>query len=362
MKACNYRKYRKATSVFIAAAIFGSSLLEARTIDVGTAYKTRGELGVGYNLSDTVQNLHLAFRTWNSVWTPVEVNFEKGYTGDGSNGSGVYNITNLQIDGGNYDDGFENYQRCVLNIGDGCKFDMSSSANISGKLVATNADISTTYMDLNAYGIFDMQGGSLNFTGSSTPYTYKIAGKMTLNNVAFTAKDKVLIDGGNYGASESNNYEGYDLNIADVVFSGSTTFNGTSLIVEDTNKLSLLDGASVSVASLSASNLSVSSGSKIAVSSAAELSIENLNVILDELAPLKFSDIFSAENGDTIVFSAENTKITVSDSNGATYGDALFSYDADGNITGIAAVPEPSALAAVFGALAFGAAVFSRRR
>ena len=98
------------------------------------------------------------------------------------------------------------------------------------------------------------------------------------------------------------------------------------------------------------------------MSSAAELSIENLNVILDELAPLKFSDIFSAENGDTIVFSAENTKITVSDSNGATYGDALFSYDADGNITGIAAVPEPSALAAVFGALAFGAAVFSRRR
>ena len=37
--------YKIATSVFIAAAIFGSSLLEARTIDVGTAYKTRGELG-----------------------------------------------------------------------------------------------------------------------------------------------------------------------------------------------------------------------------------------------------------------------------------------------------------------------------
>ena len=70
--------YKIATSVFIAAAIFGSSLLEARTIDVGTVYKTRGELGVGYNLYDTVQNLHLAFRTWNSVWTPVEVNFEKG--------------------------------------------------------------------------------------------------------------------------------------------------------------------------------------------------------------------------------------------------------------------------------------------
>lgn len=356
-------KISKKLAVCLAlSAAISPVLLEGRNIDMGTDYKTRGELGVGYNLSDTVQNLTLAFRTWNGEWTPVEVFFKKGYTGDGSNGSGVYNITKLQIDGGNYDDGFDNYQRCVLNIGAGAKVNMSDSGNISGALYATDADISMTYLKLNAYGIFKMQGGKLSLTGGDTKYSYKLAGKMTLNDVDFNANFKVVIDGGNYGASVSNNYQGYDLNMADVVFSGNTTFKGTELIVDDTNKLSLLDSASVKVNSLSASNLIVSSGAKVEVSSANELSIENLKIILDDLSPLEFSEIFSASDGDTIVFSDELTNITVSNSSGELYDNVLFSYDADGNVIGIAAVPEPATFAAVFGALALAFAAYIKRR
>ena len=356
-------KISKKLAVCLAlSAAISPVLLEGRTIDMGTDYKTRGELGVGYNLSDTVQNLTLAFRTWNGEWTPVEVFFEKGYTGDGSNGSGVYNITKLQIDGGNYDDGFDNYQRCVLNIGAGAKVNMSDSGNISGALYATDADISMTYLNLNAYGIFKMQGGKLSLTGGDTVYSYKLAGKMTLNDVDFNANFKVVIDGGNYGASVSNNYQGYDLNMAEVVFSGNTTFKGTELIVDDTNKLSLLDSASVKVNSLSASNLIVSSGAKVEVYSASELSIENLNIILDDLSPLEFSEIFSSSDGDTIVFSDKLTNITVSNSSGEPYDNVLFSYDADGNVIGIAAVPEPATFAAVFGALALAFAAYRKRR
>ena len=355
-------KISKKLAVCLAlSAAISPVLLEGRTIDMGTAYKTRGELGVGYNLSDTVQNLTLAFRTWNGEWTPVEVFFEKGYTGDGSNGSGVYNITKLQIDGGNYDDGFDNYQRCVLNIGAGAKVNMSDSGNISGALYATDADISMTYLNLNAYGIFNMQGGKLSLTGGDTIYSYKLAGKMTLNDVDFNANFKVVIDGGNYGASVSNNYQGYDLNMADVVFSGNTTFKGTELIVDDTNKLSLLDSASVSVNSLDASNLIVSRGAKVEVSSAAALAIENLNIILEDLSPLDFSEIFTSSDGETIVFSETATNISVSNAEGVLYDNVQFAYDNAGNIIGIAAVPEPAACAAMLGALALALAACRKR-
>ena len=356
------REIYKSLFLILPMLMFFAPFSESRTIDVGTAYKTRGELGVGYNSSDTVQNLTLAFRTWNGEWTPVEVFFRKGYTADGSNGSGIYNITNLQIDGGNYADGFDNYQRCILNLEAGTKLNMSAYGNISGALYSTDADITMTYLDLNAYGIFNMQGGKLSFTGGTTNISYKIAGKMTLNNVEFSANYKVVIDGGNYGASEDNNYEGYIINDANVVFSGTTSFNGTALIVEDTNKLSLLDNSVVNVGTLSASNLKISSDSKITVSSAENLSVENLDIILNELTPLDFSEIFNSEDGDTIVFSAENTKISVHDINGTVYDNVVFSYDADGNITGISAIPEPSMYAAILGVFIIGITAYRRRK
>ena len=201
-----------------------------------------------------------------------------------------------------------------------------------------------------------MNGGSLTLSGTSTPYTYKISGEMNLNNVVFTANDEVLVDGGRFGN------DGVTLNIADVVFSGNTVFNGTSLIVEDTNKLSLRDGTKVKVDSLNVSNLSVSRSAQIEVSSASELSIKNLNIIIDDLAPLEFSEIFKTSDGDTIVFSAESTTISVSDSSGNLYDDVVFSYDINGNLIGIISVPEPATYAAIFGALALAFAVYRRRK
>ena len=201
-----------------------------------------------------------------------------------------------------------------------------------------------------------MNGGSLTLSGTSTPYTHKISGEMNLNNVVFTANDEVLIDGGRFGN------DAVTLNIADVVFSGNTVFNGTSLIVEDTNKLSLIDGTKVKVDSLNVSNLSVSRSAQIEVSSASELSIKNLNIIIDDLAPLEFSEIFKTSDGDTIVFSAESTTISVSDSSGNLYDDVVFSYDINGNLIGITSVPEPATYAAIFGALALAFAAYRRRK
>ena len=201
-----------------------------------------------------------------------------------------------------------------------------------------------------------MNGGSLTLSGTSTPYTHKISGEMNLNNVVFTANDEVLIDGGRFGNDDVT------LNIADVVFSGNTVFNGTSLIVEDTNKLSLIDGTKVKVDSLNVSNLSVSRSAQIEVSSASELSIKNLNIIIDDLAPLEFSEIFKTSDGDTIVFSAESTTISVSDSSGNLYDDVVFSYDINGNLIGITSVPEPATYAAIFGALALAFAAYRRRK
>ncbi len=83
---------------------------------------------------------------------------------------------------------------------------------------------------------------------------------------------------------------------------------------------------------------------------------------MDDLSPLEFSEIFSASDGDTIVFSDELTNITVSNSSGELYDNVLFSYDADGNVIGIAAVPEPATFAAVFGALALAFAAYRKRR
>lgn len=94
--------------------------------------------------------------------------------------------------------------------------------------------------------------------------------------------------------------------------------------------------------------------------SAADISIDDLNVVLSESGALDFSDIFSADNGETIVFSAEQN-ISVYDDSGHLYEDVLFSYDESGNIIGITAVPEPSTYAVIFGAFALAFAAYRRR-
>ena len=101
---------------------------------------------------------------------------------------------------------------------------------------------------------------------------------------------------------------------------------------------------------------------KLKYRSASELSIKNLNIIIDDLAPLEFSEIFKTSDGDTIVFSAESTTISVSDSSGNLYDDVVFSYDINGNLIGITSVPEPATYAAIFGALALAFAAYRRRK
>ena len=241
---------------------------------------------------------------------PVEVFLRKG---TGENQSGVFNITNLTISGRDYGAGFDNFQRCILNLEEGANLNMSGYADISGKLSATNVNITAEYLKLNAYAIFEMQGGNLSLTGTSPLSSQKIYGTMSLNNVEFSANYNLIIAGGNFGASEENGYKGYDLNCADVVLSGNTTMTGTEIEVRDTNKLSVLDNAVVDVNSLDASNLSVSTSAQIHISSASALSVDALTLVLNDLSAVDLSKIFITDNGDAIAFDQDLTNITVTD-------------------------------------------------
>ena len=239
---------------------------------------------------------------------------------------------------------------------------MSGYADISGKLSATNANITAEYLKLNAYAIFEMQGGNLSLTGISPLSSQKIYGTMSLNNVEFSANYNLIIAGGNFGASEENGYKGYDLNCADVVFSGNTTMTGTEIEVRDTNKLSVLDNAVVDVNSLDASNLSVSTSAQIHISSASVLSVDALTLVLNDLSAVDLPKIFITDNGDAIAFDQDLTNITVTDQLGNEFQDVVFDFNEDGNVIGIASVPEPSTYAAVFSLLAAAFAVCRRRK
>lgn len=185
---------------------------------------------------------------------------------------------------------------------------------------------------------------------------------MSLNNVKFSTNYNFIVTGGNFGAAEENGYKGYNINSGDVVFSGNTTMTGTEIEVLDTNKLSVLDNAVVDVNSLDASNLSVSTSAQIHISSASDLSVDALTLVLNDLSAVDLSKIFITDNGDAIAFDQDLTNITVTDQLGKEIQDVVFDFNEDGNVIGIASVPEPSAYAAVFGLLAAAFAVCRRRK
>lgn len=227
---------------------------------------------------------------------------------------------------------------------------MSSYTKIQGVLNATNTDITTTYLRISMGGELNMDGGTLALSQSTDDVTFRIYSKMNLNNVEFSSVGSVVASTASGEPSFGN-----------ITFSGNTSFTGTELIATNGCSISVLDNSTVDVNSLDAASFTVSSNSKISVNSAADISVDDLNVVLNESGALAFSDIFSADNGETIVFSAEQN-ISVYDGSGHLYEDVLFSYDENGNITGITAVPEPSTYAAIFGVLALAFASYRKRR
>lgn len=226
---------------------------------------------------------------------------------------------------------------------------MSSFTKIQGVLNATNTDITTTYLRISMGGELNMDGGKLTLTQSTNDVTYRIYSKMNLNNVEFSSVGSIVASTASGEPSSGN-----------ITFSGNTSFTGTELIATNGCSISVLDSSTVDVNSLDADSFTVSSNSKISVASAADISIDDLNVVLSESGALDFSDIFSADSGETIVFSAEQN-ISVYDGSGHIYEDVLFSYDESGNITGITAVPEPATYAAIFGVLVLAFAAYRRR-
>lgn len=310
-----------------------------------------------YGAPDTTESLTISTKWWNAEWTPVEVSFHSGegvsekYYGDGS---GQFYFTSFSLNQ-------TNDVLSTLNCKD-ATLTLSSYAKIQGYLNATNTNITATYLRIASGGVLNMDGGKLNLTsdradlgaiGSSNDKTYQIYGKMVLNNVEFSSAGRITAN----SASGSSGLESGEL-----VFFGSTSFKGTELIINEKSKLSVLDTASIDVNTLLAADLTVSKDSKITVDSYDKLGIANLNIILDPLETINFSDIFLSETvGETVVFSANKPNISVLDSSGNVYESVNFVYDESGNLTGIS-VPEPSTYAAIFGALALAFAAYRRRK
>lgn len=325
----------------------GSTALEARVYTVSqnnTANQYGENVHYSWGSADSSRDYaDIKNSYWNNELTPIDVIFAKGQEADQT---GEFYFTTLTI-GGTAE------LKSALILRDGVRLNLSSYMDVDGKFSASNADVSAAYLDVSAFGSFNMKGGSLTLTGGATGITYKIAGSMKMEDVAFTTGNRLLIDGGNYG--------GVTYNDADVIFSGTTNFTGTDIVVEGSNKLSVTDAATVRVDSLNASNLKVSESAEIFVSSANDLSVENLSIILDGIEPVNFSDIFKADDGTSIAFSADNTNISVMDQSGTIYQNVDFAYDDNGNITGITAVPEPAVYAVAFAVAALGLAAYCRR-
>lgn len=296
-----------------------------------------------YGTAESRESLSISTQNWNSAWTPVEVNFYKG------DDTGEFYFTTFSLNQ-------TNDVLSTLNC-DGVALDFNSWMKVQGYLNATNTSITATYLRIASGGVLDMDGGKLALTGDRTDLgavgsgddlTYQITGKMTLNNVEFSAAGSIT-------ASTASGQSG------EIVFSGITSFTGTELIAKNGGSLSLLDNATVHVDSLTAAALTVSDSARVTVSSASALDVDSLNLVLDGVEPLYFADIFKTDDGTSVVFSAISTDITVMDRTGKSYDNVLFAYDDSGNITGVAAVPEPSTYAALFGVIALAFAAYRRR-
>ena len=235
-----------------------------------------------------------------------------------------------------------------------------SSANhwlrISGGILnATNTIINTKYLAISRGGTLNMDGGQLNLTGDRSDLggndsTYKISGTMNLNNAEFTAAGRVTA----YTLSGSGT--------GHIVLTGNSSFKGTELRIENQATFSMFDNSSIEVDSLLANNMTISKNSKVIVDSYDKLGIVNLNIVLDSLESINFSDIFISETeGETVVFSALTPNVSVVDSSGNAYENFSFVYDESGNLTGIS-VPEPSTYVAIIGALALAFAAYRRRK
>lgn len=268
---------------------------------------------------------------------PVEVRLYRGDT------DGEFYFTTLELNN-------NGSELPVLTCED-VSLNMSGYAKIQGVLNATNTNITATYLRISMGGELNMDGGKLTLTESTDEATYRIYSKMNLNNVEFSSVSGVV-------ASTASG----EPSSGEIVFSGNTSFTGTELVARSGCSISVLGASTVDVNSLDAASLTVSENSKISVDSAADIDVGNLNVIINDAGALNFSDIFSADSGETVVFSAERTNISVYDGGGRLYEDVLFAYDESGNITGISAVPEPSTYAAIFGALALAFTACRKRK
>lgn len=308
-----------------------------------------------YGTPDNRDSVSIGIQWWNSAWTGVEASFHSGEALDKDakgDGSGNFYFTSGSVNAqGNI--------KCTLNA-ENAMLNFSKDLKVSGNLNATNTNITATYLAVT--GDFNMNGGKLALTGDRSDLpalgldaTYQIIGNMNLKDVEFSAAGRIT------ASTATNASTGEPMN-GNLILSGNTSFKGTELHIKDGTTFSMLDNSSIDVDGLLASNMTISKDSKIIVDSYDKLGIVNLNIVLDSLESINFSDIFISETeGETVVFSANKPNISVVDSLGNTYEDVNFAYDESGNITGIS-VPEPSTYAAILGAVALAFAAYRRRK
>lgn len=220
-----------------------------------------------------------------------------------------------------------------------------SQSNTSIVNIAAGSVVNVESLHESGAGI--VRGGTINVDNATFNLANSMAQSEASGSQVYTTKLNVS-NGGQASIAGA-------LDIAETSVDNAT-LKADSIVVGEDGSLSVT-GAS----SIDADMLTVVEGSSVSIDSEAVLDLGGLEVVLTS-ASLKSGVEFDLGNifGDdaSVVLSAVDNNITMSDSLGNMF-EAIVS--GDGVITAGAAIPEPSAVAALLGALALAVAAFRRR-
>ena len=215
-----------------------------------------------------------------------------------------------------------------------------SNSNTSILNISENSNVSVKSLYASQEGL--VRGGTINVDNSTFAVESAMAQADDSGTQIYTTK--------------LNLTNGADADIGGALDISSVSVNASTLsadsIVVGAGRTMSVVGASTVEADL----LSVYDGASVSLDESATLNISALELILSELesgTTYDLADIFGDDT--TIVLSAVNGNITMSDENGHSF-DAIVS---DGGV--ITAVPEPSTCATIVGILALLFAAYRKR-
>lgn len=206
-------------------------------------------------------------------------------------------------------------------------------------------DYEVIYKTVNYYA----RGGTINVSGANTVFNVS-EGFIQAENSADQVYTTVLniSDGGKANINGA-------LDVSSVAIDNGSV-SADSIVVSSGRNMSVTGASAVET-----NMLSVHEGSTVSVDETATLDIAKLEVILSsdiaEGTEFNLNDIFG--DATSVVLSAVENNVIMGDSGGNLF-EAIVSEG--GVITAGAAIPEPAAYAAIFGALAFAFSAWRKRK